>query len=119
MSKRKEAGDTAGEATTGAEAGPSTNTTNSSTRGGTATAMPTRCRVIEFTNGEGTTGPAIVTAVERVDAGGAEEAPAVYRMNVCLFDPVMGPRNYYVQDVAASMRPSPGEPDTWNWPVRG
>lgn len=75
-----------------------------------AVARVKRCRIIEYTNGEGMTAPAIVTAVEHSD-----EAT---RFNLCMFDPVMGPRNYYCQDAAAALRMSSGEPETWNWPVR-
>lgn len=77
---------------------------------------PAMCRIIVFTNAEGTIGPAIITQVEHVAA--ADSTPAIVRMNLCMFDPVMGPRNYYVQDAAGALRMSPGEPETWNWPVR-
>ena len=68
---------------------------------------PTRCRIVEFTDGDGDTMPAIVTRVED------------NTMNVNGFHPVLGAGNHFINDIDALARTSPGEPGTWNWPARG
>lgn len=78
---------------------------------------PSRCRIIEYTDGEGRVSPAIVTETA-VSLPMDDSAPGVMSMGVCAFDALFGPRNYRVDDVAAAMRAVPGEPGTWNWPVR-
>lgn len=84
-------------------------------------AAPSRCRIVEFTDGEGNISPAIVTKVEFVaENKGNDPGPGrqITQMDVCAFDPVFGARNYYIADARVAVRQSPGEPNTWNWPAR-
>lgn len=66
---------------------------------------PTRGRILDFTNREGDVVPAIVTKVE-----GAE-------LHLHTFHSLYGGQLECV-DIAGAERAAPGEPSTWNWPVR-
>lgn len=91
--------------------------------------IPTRCRVIEFTDPhDGMICPAIVTQVQHpepmadvADAAAGDPIDAEVQpitMNIIAFHPVMGPGNQFVQDVEGAARAEAGEAGTWNWPAR-
>jgi len=102
--------------------------------------IPTPGRVVFYVTEDRDSVPAIVTKVftedaEGPDAEGKENPTEVVRMHVCALDPLMGPRNYFVEDVRRAAREPHGvalrplrelaqeaehlEPGTWSWPDRG
>jgi hypothetical protein len=101
-------------------------------------ALPTRGRIVDYTDAEGNIMPAIVTKVddgaphvepvagegkpaEKPEKGeGREEREVPDRRGLHLqgWDSVLGCGHYYLEDALAAARKLPGEPSTWNWPVK-
>lgn len=81
-------------------------------QGRASVTMPTRCRIIEFTDDHGDTAAAMVTEVKTHEDGRTS-------LQLAAFHPVMGVGNACVFDAVKSYRHKPtGEPGTWNWPPR-
>jgi len=74
-------------------------------------ALPGRCRIIEVTEDDGETNPAIVNKVTKNEDG-------TVTLNVMVFHNVMGSGNACIADAAAKYRDQAGEAGTWNWPPR-
>lgn len=76
--------------------------------------LPTRNRFIDFIQPDSDDGDPVPALVMKT-----QEIEGVPTMHVCAFDPVFGPRNYYVQNAAEAAREGElTERGCWAWPAR-